>query len=155
MSTIIIFWITFIATFVIVYSIDFYVTDHRRTTINVKRILYVDGVVDFNCTAIRTRYIPFFSTDSWFYRKDRISDGSEVYFGLSHWILTFGWQSFCFYTHFFGDGYKASESAKIAKSRHSYCNRPAHPVYFNWHGTCYAVSLDSLLHGINTDIYRN
>lgn len=39
MSTIIIFWIAFVATFFIVYAIDFYVTDHRRTTINVKESL--------------------------------------------------------------------------------------------------------------------
>lgn len=39
MSTIIIFWIAFIATFFIVYGIDLYVTEHRKTTINVKESL--------------------------------------------------------------------------------------------------------------------
>ena len=44
MNTIIVFWIAFIATFLIVYSIDFYVTDHRRTTINVKESLMWTGL---------------------------------------------------------------------------------------------------------------
>lgn len=44
MSTIIIFWIAFIATFFIVYSIDFYVTEHRRTTINIKESFMWTGL---------------------------------------------------------------------------------------------------------------
>lgn len=44
MNIIIVFWIAFIATFFIVYSIDFYVTDHRRTTINVKESLMWTGL---------------------------------------------------------------------------------------------------------------
>ena len=44
MSTIIIFWIAFISTFFIVYTIDFYVTKHRKTTINVKESLMWTGL---------------------------------------------------------------------------------------------------------------
>lgn len=44
MSTIIIYWIAFIATFFIVYSIDFYVTEHRRTTINIKESFMWTGL---------------------------------------------------------------------------------------------------------------
>lgn len=44
MSTIIIFWIAFIETFFIVYSIDFYVTEHRRTTINIKESFMWTGL---------------------------------------------------------------------------------------------------------------
>lgn len=39
MSTMIVFWVAFIATFLIVYMIDFYVTNHRKGTINVKESL--------------------------------------------------------------------------------------------------------------------
>jgi len=44
MSTITIFWVAFIATFIIVYMIDLYVTDHRRGTINVKESLMWTGL---------------------------------------------------------------------------------------------------------------
>lgn len=44
MNTIIIFWIAFIATFFIVYSIDFNVTEHRRTTINIKESFMWTGL---------------------------------------------------------------------------------------------------------------
>ncbi|HBG42516.1 MAG TPA: tellurium resistance protein TerC [Porphyromonadaceae bacterium] len=44
MDSMLIFWIAFIATFVIVYSIDLYVTDHRRGTISVKESLMWTGL---------------------------------------------------------------------------------------------------------------
>ena len=44
MSTITIFWIAFVATFLLVYAIDFYVTDHRKGTINVKESLMWTGL---------------------------------------------------------------------------------------------------------------
>lgn len=44
MSTIIIFWIVFLVTFLIVYAIDFYVTNHRRATINVKESIMWTGL---------------------------------------------------------------------------------------------------------------
>ncbi|MDD2313918.1 MAG: TerC/Alx family metal homeostasis membrane protein [Proteiniphilum sp.] len=44
MSTITIFWIAFVAIFLLVYAIDFYVTDHRKGTINVKESLMWTGL---------------------------------------------------------------------------------------------------------------
>lgn len=44
MSTITIFWVAFVVTFLIVYAIDFYVTDHRRSNINVKESLMWTGL---------------------------------------------------------------------------------------------------------------
>jgi tellurite resistance protein TerC len=44
MSTMTIFWIAFVAIFVLVYAIDLYVTDHRKTTINVKESLMWTGL---------------------------------------------------------------------------------------------------------------
>ncbi|WP_294067237.1 TerC/Alx family metal homeostasis membrane protein [Proteiniphilum sp. UBA1028] len=44
MSTITIFWVAFVVTFLIVYAIDFYVTNHRRSNINVKESLMWTGL---------------------------------------------------------------------------------------------------------------
>jgi integral membrane protein, TerC family len=40
----IIFWVAFVVTFIIVYAIDFYVTDHRKGTISVKESLMWTGL---------------------------------------------------------------------------------------------------------------
>lgn len=44
MSTMTIFWIAFIAIFLLVYAIDLYVTDHRKGTISVKQSLMWTGL---------------------------------------------------------------------------------------------------------------
>lgn len=44
MSTILLFWIAFIATFFTVYGVDLYVTEHRKTTISVKESLMWTGL---------------------------------------------------------------------------------------------------------------
>ena len=44
MRTITMFWVAFVVTFLIVYAIDFYVTNHRRSNINVKESLMWTGL---------------------------------------------------------------------------------------------------------------